>query len=417
MLAINRIHFREALFKHMKAVAIALYNGQRLPVMSKEDNEFVQKVAFMESITESTAQLILSCLVLRSYGISPDTYSMVVQILTMVMSLLSIVFAFGNVSVHHDSSAYFSIIDRHSLQRHDFLTPTIESNQLDEQSYLLEYGTKLFLYAYSFLPMILYMCCLYIVSVSRESLGTLTIIMVMMLNPVIAIPLGKFIEFLHKLFLKASKGKDFPKTSCIGQFCSRFFVFSFNVYLTIIASIIYRLFEASTDYRLSSEMKLVARFDFKNSIYDRCACPKSDSASHCSEVEMNFQNLLIFLPSEYFLLAFLITPFFLHVIHSLLFDLPKPIPMLQFILGNNQEEHKEVSIKSQNELEMETFESQTTEDHEIETTVHQESKTSSNGITKTDLFCFIFGLLFITGVCFFPYTFNIQFEASTRTGK
>ena len=93
-------NFREALFKHMKALVIAIRNGQRLPMMSKEDNEFVQKVAFMESITESTAQLILSCLVLRSYGISPDTYSMMVQILSMVMSLLSIVFAFGSVSAY-----------------------------------------------------------------------------------------------------------------------------------------------------------------------------------------------------------------------------------------------------------------------------------------------------------------------------
>ena len=91
--------------------------------------------------------------------------------------------------------------------------------------------------------------------------------------------------------------------------------------------------------------------------------------------------------------------------------------MLQFILGNNQEEQNEVAKESLNELEMESFESQSAEVHETESTVHQESKTSSNGITKTDLFCFIFGLLFITGVCFFPYTFNIQFEASTRTGK
>ena len=277
--------------------------------------------------------------------------------------------------------------------------------------------TKAFNLSYSFLPMVLYMCCLYIVSVSRESLGTLTVIMVMMLNPVIAVPLGKFTGFLHKLLIKCSKGKDFPQTSKLGKFCSRLFVFSFNIYLTVIAMIVYSLFRASIDYRLSSDKKLVAMFDFKNSIFDRCTCPESNSASHCSDVDMNFQNLLIFLPSEYFLLAFLITPFFLHIIHSLCFDLPKPIPMLQFILGTKQEEQNEVSTESSNDLEMDVLQHHNAEVHETESTVHQESKTSSNGITKTDWFCFIFGLLFVTCICLFPYTFKIQFEESTRTGN
>ena len=88
------------MFNHMKAIISAIFRGQRMPAMSKDEKEFVEKVAFMESITEATAQLILSCLVLRSYGIPPDPFSMTVQILSMVMSLLSIVFAFGNVSKH-----------------------------------------------------------------------------------------------------------------------------------------------------------------------------------------------------------------------------------------------------------------------------------------------------------------------------
>ena len=89
---------REILFNHAKAIVIAIYNRQPIPEMAKTDKEFVQKVSFIEAITEATAQLILSCLVLRSYGISSDTYSMVSQIFSMVMSLVSIVFAFGTVS-------------------------------------------------------------------------------------------------------------------------------------------------------------------------------------------------------------------------------------------------------------------------------------------------------------------------------
>lgn len=81
----------------MKATVIAIYKGKPLPVMSRENKEFVDKVSFMEAITEATAQLILSCLVLRSFGIGTDSFSMCTQTFSMLMSLISIVFAFGNV--------------------------------------------------------------------------------------------------------------------------------------------------------------------------------------------------------------------------------------------------------------------------------------------------------------------------------
>ena len=83
----------------MKVTVIAIYNGKRLPIMSKEDKEFVSKVSFMEAITEATAQLILSCIVLRAFGIGTDTFSMGSQIFSLLMSLISIVFAFGNVRI------------------------------------------------------------------------------------------------------------------------------------------------------------------------------------------------------------------------------------------------------------------------------------------------------------------------------
>ena len=208
----------------------------------------------------------------------------------------------------------------------------------ETDSGFMKYLTSICYAAYAFLPMTLFMCCLYIVAVSRESLGALTIIMVMMLNPVIAFPFGKFTRLVWILCRKSLGQFGFKHDSNFGHFCTRFFVFSFNVYLTLIAGIVFILFYELIDFRLKSSFKLVSRFDFKNTIFDQCTCPKPDSASHCSNVDMNFQNLLIYLPSEYLLTAFLICSFLLHFLHSCLFSLPPPIPMLNFVMGTTNAE-------------------------------------------------------------------------------
>ena len=308
-------------------------------------------------------------------------------------------------------------------QRQDYLTQSVENadEEEDDQFCLKKYGTKICYLACSYLPMTLYMCCLYIVSVSRESLGTLTIIMVMMLNPVIALPLGRFSQCLHKLFWistkQCHKGKGLSNEKNFGKFCSRFFVMSFNVYLTIIAGIVYILFKASIEFRLSSEFNLVSIFDFKNSIFNKCDCPTVESGSQCADVDMNFQNLLIFIPSEYLLLGFLIAPFTLHVLYSLMFHLPKPIPMLQFILGKKENndlqtvnyENEEDQLQSQRNDEQHQNKSQ-----QEQFVVHEEL--SFKDISKMDIICFVFGFLLITGIGLFPYTFDYQFEKSIRTG-
>ena len=48
------------------------------------------------------------------------------------------------------------------------------------------------------------MCSLYVVAVSRESLGTLTFIMVAMIHPLISIPFAKFANCLYSLLIPCS---------------------------------------------------------------------------------------------------------------------------------------------------------------------------------------------------------------------
>lgn len=82
----------------MKKTMIAMSKCQPIPEMPKEDVDFIKRISFMESITESVLQLCLSCLILRAYGISSQLTAMVSQCLSFGSSLLSIVVEFGSVS-------------------------------------------------------------------------------------------------------------------------------------------------------------------------------------------------------------------------------------------------------------------------------------------------------------------------------
>ena len=84
-----------------------IYHGREWSEMPRDDMIFMKKVAFIESISESTLQLILSCLILRSYGTSSDPFSLAVQIFSFVTSLLSIVTSFGSVSTYQEHLILF----------------------------------------------------------------------------------------------------------------------------------------------------------------------------------------------------------------------------------------------------------------------------------------------------------------------
>ena len=85
--------------KHIFDCFNAICNGNDLPELPKEEKIFNEKIKFMEAISESTLQLCLSCIVLRAYGVSPDTGSMVSQVISFVTSLASICTAFASVSI------------------------------------------------------------------------------------------------------------------------------------------------------------------------------------------------------------------------------------------------------------------------------------------------------------------------------
>ena len=70
-----------------------------MPKEPEDDAKIRKSVSFMVTISESIPQLLMSCLVLRSYGMSVAFVTQVFQILSIVTSSISPCFAFALVSL------------------------------------------------------------------------------------------------------------------------------------------------------------------------------------------------------------------------------------------------------------------------------------------------------------------------------
>ena len=322
--------------------------------------------------------------------------------------------------------------------------------------------------------MTIYMICLFIISISRESLGVLTVIMVMMLHPVVCYIFGKFFDCLYKIFclicqkvckLKPKTPKWFngsgylsviyqsmtlmvlpehpqirPKTRKImyfKTFLARLSIMSLNIYISLIGAMMYYLFKQSMAHREASEFPLVALFDFKEIKFNRCECEPETTKSHCYEVEYNFQNYIAFLPNEAFLLSLFIVPFLMHVLHASLLHLTPPVPMLNFVLGSKYEDEIQES-ENIDEIEMEPMNvtNQESNTNPGDDNLHPESESSDEELEpindqsgsgeprnnetfgKTHWTCFVFGTLILLGIILLPFGFGILFDkAKEKDGK
>ena len=212
-------------------------------------------------------------------------------------------------------------------------------------------------YGYAALPMVCYMATLYVVAVSRESLGTLTIIMVGMLNPLVAIPIGSLARSFGKKIWKYEDATD-NQGYCHCVF-RRLFTFSFNIYLFLIACSVMYVFEMSLMYRnrhTTATSSVKAKHDFKNLKFDQCFCKDEKNDGHyCVNNDKNFQNYLVILQNSIFIYSFIVCHLVFHIIHSLITKLPHPLPMLDFIMGHKEVQkdqlHEDINQPQEHELQ------------------------------------------------------------------
>ena len=259
-------------------------------------------------------------------------------------------------------------------------------------------------FLYSCIPMTLYMICLYVVAVSRESLGTLTFIMVGMIHPAISVTFGISARSVYTLMFQTCLKTFFQRSHIFTKFILRFFTLTLNAYLSLIACCMYYLFEISIEFRDSSEWILIAMNDFKNVIFNACICPTIDVGDHCVNYDTNFQNYLTFLPNKTLLQLFMLIPISFHFIHSVFLFKTPPIPLLDFILGN-----QEPTPKLDEMEELEYLDSEADIGN-----VATRRAAPRRGVLMINFGCSLLVTFFIFGIIIFPNTYDYLF---TRTIK
>ena len=90
-------HHSRNLMKIMKRRFLAVIRGEEVPLDIPEERIFMHNISFIEATSESVLQLCLTCLILREFGTSTDTFEKFMQLSGLLTSLLSIVLAFAKV--------------------------------------------------------------------------------------------------------------------------------------------------------------------------------------------------------------------------------------------------------------------------------------------------------------------------------
>ena len=185
------------------------------------------------------------------------------------------------------------------------------------------------------LPILSYIVCLFLMAVKREASITLSIMMAAMINPLVAIPIGVTMKTIGQ-FLKNKLIPNQPVSRIVVIFL-RFFTYSLNCHLTLIAGLIYYLYIIWIDSEQSSSV------NFSNLPYNQCFCEflteLGFDQKYCAnwESDNSFQNKqLIMISLPLVIQMFLFTSVLCHLIHSLIIYIPSPLTLIDFYVGLNQ---------------------------------------------------------------------------------
>ena len=119
----------------------------------------------------------------------------------------------------------------------------------------------------------------------------------------------------------------------------RFFTYSMNVHLAMIAIVLCYL------YAVWIPMELASNLNFENKPFDQCRCgPLAEFNITCVnyETENSFQNFFLGISIQPFLIGLLLTSITCHLVHSVIIAFPAPEMMTNFLFGKTED--KEVSM-------------------------------------------------------------------------
>ena len=85
------------LLKIIRSKFLAVIRSEIVPKETEEEELYMENIAFIEANSESVLQLCLSCVILREFGTSTDSFQRFFQLFGLFTSLISIVVAFAKV--------------------------------------------------------------------------------------------------------------------------------------------------------------------------------------------------------------------------------------------------------------------------------------------------------------------------------
>ena len=250
------------------------------------------------------------------------------------------------------------------------------------------------------LPVIGYMACLFVIAIKREATILISMIMMMMMNPVITVSIGVFAKTIGK-----SLSNRFPQLYNL-KILARLFTYSINCHFAMVASLTMYM------YKMWIGLEKRAEFAFSDTSFDKCTCDVlNEIGQDCinRETGYSFQNLFLIVDMQKMLFAFLVISIICHLIQSMFMYLPAPIPLFQFIVGKVDENGKtESKFKLQN--------------LNVEHDAKLDKSKALNGFTtnRIKLFCCMIAVTFFVGLVGFPYYGFDQLPEeliSTKNGK
>ena len=270
-----------------------------------------------------------------------------------------------------------------------------------------------YFFVYCYFPITLYMICLYVTAISRESLGIFTVIMVAMIHPLVSLSIGFFASCIHKLFhfcLRTTSMESVKNNPGLTSF-SRLANLSFNVYLSLIACLMFYLFKLSVAYRETSDFILSAFNDFTGTIFNKCICPTGDSSPECANNDDNVQNYLTHIPNEIIFLLFIFVPLGLHVFHSICIN--QTIHLTDVIFGNIPDHILNPKVVEIEDAEEPSFGPTNEPRQDIQPEVIDKPSATTGRITKKEWLSLFTGTIILVAVPCIPLFFDYLFTKSS----
>ena len=181
------------------------------------------------------------------------------------------------------------------------------------------------------LPMCLYVVCLLIIGIKRESSPTLSIVMAITLHPVSTSLFGYSTNLIGHYISSRLCSSHSNKTWI--KLLRRVFTYSLNCHLAMVGALIYCLFELWITFQNQTSI------NFENKSFNQCTCDILSAYGHgeeCTndETQNSFQNRFLHVPIKEFFIALIITSISCHLIQSIIIWIPKPLGLHDLILGH-----------------------------------------------------------------------------------